>query len=370
MSRGPGLIALGALSPLLLHPLLAAGPVDIERTVYLMGTRATLVVQAPDRVAALRQLDRMVRSLEQTEATLSTWRETTELGRLNRQPVGEPFEVGPEVCTLWPILTRWHAETDGAFDPAVGALIEAWGLRDGGRRPSEAELLSARAVSGFHHFAFEAEAASCRVTRLADVTLDAGAFGKGDALHRLLADVESDLPWRVDLGGQVAVSESARRSDGWPIAIAHPARRGEPVIDLVLTEGSLATSGASERSFSVGGERIAHILDPRTGEALVRPESVTVWHQDPLVADLLSTALYVMGPQAGLRFAESHGLAALFLAPPTEATRGGPTARATAAFARRFQPASGQLDDRLGISAQPGPSEWPVLPLSALLRPF
>ena len=149
---------------------------------------------------------------------------------------------------------------------------------------------------------------------------------------------------------------AGRRPGGWPAAMAHPARRGAPVVDIVLDEGSLATSGASERSFSVDGERIAHILDPRTGEALYRPESVTVWHQDPLVADLLSTALYVMGPAAGEHFAESHGLAALFLAPSTEGTSNGSAARATAPFARRFPEATGQVFDELGTSAQRGPS--------------
>lgn len=356
MSRATGLVALGTLSPLFLHSILAAGPVEVERTVYLMGTRATLAVHASDRVAALRQLDRMVRNLEQTEATLSTWRENSDLGRLNRQPVGQPFEAGPDVCALWPILTRWHAETDGAFDPAVGTLIEAWGLREGGRHPSATELAAARGTSGFKHFALDSEPGTCSVTRLTDVTVDAGAFGKGEALRRLQGDRESDLPWRVDLGGQVAVSMATSRPGGWPAAIAHPARRAEPVIDIALAEGSLATSGASERSFIVDGEPIAHILDPRTGETLYRRESVTVWHQDPLVADLLSTALYVLGPEAGLHFAESHGLAALFLAPPAEATSNGPTARATVAFARRFPPATGQLYDRLGMSAQPGPS--------------
>ena len=356
MSRATGLVALSTLSPLFLISLLSAGPVEVERTLYLMGTRATLAVQAPDRVVALRQLDRMVRSLEQTEATLSTWRQSTELDRLNRQPVGEPFEVGSDVCALWPILIRWHEETDGAFDPAVGALIEAWGLRKGGRRPSATELTAARAVSGLKHFAFDSGAEACRVTRLVETTLDAGAFGKGEALRRLQADRGNDLPWRVDLGGQVAVSVATRRSGGWPAAVAHPDRRGESVIDIVLDEGSLATSGASERAFSVDGERIAHILDPRTGEALYRRESATVWHQDPLVADLLSTALYVMGPEAGVQFAESHGLAALFLAPSSGGTSNGAVARATAPFARRFPEATGQVLDQPETSAQRGPS--------------
>lgn len=333
MTRATVLVALGLLSPLVLHSLVAAGPLQVERTVYLMGTRATLTVEAPDRASGLRHLDRMVQSLERTEATLSTWRDDSELGRLNRHPVGQPFELGPEVCGLWPTLTRWHQETDGAFDPAVGALIDAWGLRDQGRRPSPDQLEAALSVTGFAQLVFDREPGACRVTRMADVTVDAGAFGKGEALRRLQSYMGSDVAWRVDLGGQVAVSPAAR---GWPVAIGHPAERHQPVLEVVLDGGSVATSGASERAFAVEGGLIAHIVDPRTGEALYRPGSVTVWHQDPLVADVLSTALYVMAPAAALAFAEAHGLAVVFQAPATGPTAGDIVIRATTPFARRF----------------------------------
>ena len=64
-------------------------------------------------------------------------------------------------------------------------------------------------------------------------------------------------------------------------------------------------------------------------------ETVTIWHADPLVADMLSTALYVMGAEAGLRYASARDLAAVFLVPTAD---GGPVEiRATPAFRRRFQ---------------------------------
>lgn len=336
MSRAPVLLALGVLSYLPLYPVTAAGPVSVERTLYLMGTRATLAVESTDRAAAVRQLERMVRSLERTEATLSTWRHASELSRLNRHPVGQPFQLGPDVCELWPTLIHWHRTTAGAFDPGVGALIDVWGLREAGRHPPPDRLAAAWAVTGIGHFEADPDPDACRVTRLVDATLDAGAFGKGEALRRLQMDLGSDAVWRVDLGGQVAVSGVAPSSGRWPVDIAHPARRYETVIEVVLAAGSLATSGASERTFEVDGEPIAHILDPRTGHTLYRHTSVTVWHEDPLVADILSTALYVLGPDTGMRFAESHGLAALFLVPPRSSESMTVLIRPSHAFADRF----------------------------------
>jgi thiamine biosynthesis lipoprotein len=341
VSRAAVLLALGALSYLPPYPVIAAGSVSVERTLYLMGTRATLAVESTDRAAAVRQLERMVRSLERTEATLSTWRYASELSRLNRHPVGQPFKLGPEVCALWPTLTHWHRTTAGAFDPGVGALIDVWGLREHGRRPPADRLAAAWAVTGFGHFEADPDPDACRVTRLVDATLDAGAFGKGEALRRLQVDLGGDAVWRVDLGGQVAVSGMAPSSGRWSVDVAHPARRYEAAMEVVLATGSLATSGASERTLEVDGEPIAHILDPRTGHTLYRHTSVTVWHDDPLVADILSTALYVLGPDTGMRFAESHGLAALFLVPPHSSESMAVSVRPSQAFADRFPTRAG-----------------------------
>ena len=311
----------------------AAAPIQVERTVHLMGTWATLVVQAADRSAGLQTLERMVGVIERTEASLSTWRADSVLGALNRQPAGEPFGLPPALCGLWPRLARWHRMTGGAFDPAVGRLVEAWGLRAGGSVPAPGVLRAVRAATGFEHFRFDAE--TCRVTRTADATLDAGAFGKGEALRRLVDASGGGDPWMVDFGGQIAVGGKPAGA-GWPVAIAHPARRQQPALALTLTTGSLATSAASERSVVVDGRPVAHILDPRTGQPIHRPESVAVWHEDPLAADVLSTALYVMGAGEGLDYAERHGIAALFLTPRPDSDTGPVTVRASRMFEAGF----------------------------------
>lgn len=306
----------------------------LERSVYVMGTRATLVVFTPDRAAGVTQLEQMLLSLEQTEAELSTWRAQSALSTLNQQPVGHPLTLSPGVCALWPDLARWHRVTEGAFEPAVGALISAWGLRADGRVPSDRELAGARALTGFSLLHFDPD--SCQVVRRRNATMDAGAFGKGEALRRVRQAMPGETPWLVDLGGQVAVSGlEARRS--WPVAIADPVRRTTALVEITLQHGSLATSGSSERSIDVAGERLGHILDPRTGRPVYRPESISVWHEDALVADALSTALYVMGPDEALQFAERHALAVLVLVPSGGGNVTGPLARASSTFLQQFE---------------------------------
>ena len=298
-----------------------------------MGTWVTLVVHAADRAAGLLALERMVGRIERTEASLSTWRADSVLSALNQRRVDEPFELPPAVCELWPRLARWHRLTDGAFDPAVGRLVEAWGLRGGGSAPTPDVLRAARAATGFAHFRFDAD--TCRVMRMADATLDAGAFGKGEALRRLMAVPGEGHPWMVDFGGQIAVGGKPAAA-GWPVAVAHPARRHRAALALTLDTGSLATSGASERSWVVDERPVAHILDPRAGLPVHRHESVTVWHEDPLSADILSTALYVMGAEQGLSYAQRHGVAALFLIPVPGRDTAPVTVRASRTFEARF----------------------------------
>ena len=304
----------------------------VERRAYLMGTRATLVTLAADRATGLQDLERMLRVLETTEAELSTWRADSVLSALNRHPVGEAWRAPASLCSLFGELLTWHRETGGAFDPAVGSLVAALGLRDRGERPTAAAFERARVRAGFRHFTLGP--GQCQVTRQRDALLDAGAFGKGEALDRIARQegLRSAGPWMVDLGGQVAVA--GMRDEGWPVALAHPARRSQPALELRLTEGSLATSGRGERDRWVDGAPIGHILDPRNGRPLSRPWSVTVWHASALAADVLSTALYVMGVEQGLAWAEARQIAACFIIPT--AAGADTKIKATTAFRQTF----------------------------------
>jgi thiamine biosynthesis lipoprotein len=141
-----------------------------------------------------------------------------------------------------------------------------------------------------------------------DAWIDTGCFGKGAALRGAAAalgalGVGSAL---IDLGGQLlAVGGDAATGRPWEVGVAHPSRRHEPVGRLLVANASVSTSGNSERAGRAAGAPIGHILDPRTGVPAPVWGSVTVVAHDPVAADVLSTALYVMGPRAGLEWSAS-----------------------------------------------------------------
>jgi thiamine biosynthesis lipoprotein len=99
------------------------------------------------------------------------------------------------------------------------------------------------------------------------------------------------------------------------VAIANPARRDVPALLLTMTSGSLSTSSGSEKTFVVDGEHFSHLLDPRSGRALPPRGSASVVAKSAFEADLVSTALYVMGPEEGLAWANAHDVSAIFIVP-------------------------------------------------------
>lgn len=282
-----------------------------SRRVYLMGTLSTLhhVSHSPEQ--SVERMESMVRILEEAESELSTWKEDSVLSRLNRQPVGAPLKVGSSMIELFEELHYWSGETQNSFDPTVGKLLEAYAIKTGGRWPTAASVKASLQDTGMQHYSLDKKRS--RIAKTRDVHIDAGSFGKGEALDRLLKAHAGDDAWMVDLGGQILVHGSRPGKSGWPVSIAHPRKREEAFMFIVLKTGSLATSGGSERDSEVENQRLSHILDPRTGKPALFNGSVSVWHKRALIADILSTTLYVMGPEKGISWSEDRNIAACFL---------------------------------------------------------
>lgn len=296
-------------------PAVEREPVGVERETYLMGTVLRATVVAADREAGIAALEAGFSEVRRLDGVLSSWRPESELGRLNGSPVEEPVRVSVELWALLAEARGWSEPTGGAFDPAVGALVDAWGLRGAGRRPTGAELEAARAATGRGGFAYDDTART--IERLSsEAWLDSGGFGKGAALRSMAAVLRSRgiASASLDFGGQVLVYGTPPGVAGrWEVAVAHPERRAEAVARLALTEGSVSTSAQSERFVEVGGARYGHVFDPRTGAPVPAWGSVTVVAPDAVEADVLSTALLVMGPEAARRWSRSAEVGVLVL---------------------------------------------------------
>lgn len=268
-----------------------------DREVFAMGTRLQVHLQAAQASVAAEAL---LAEIERIEAAGSTWRPDSVFSRVNAAG-GRPVQLDREWFRLLLQAREWSRRTAGAFDPALMALLKAWGSREGGRVPSPEERAAALAASGIAQLDLDEATGTVRL-RHPQAGLEEGAFLKGyalDAGRRVALALGARSGW-VDFGGQILAWGAPKR-----VAIADPRQRRTTRASLLLRDGSLSTSGCSER----GG----HLLDPRTGKPCTAWGSVSVVAASALEADVLSTALYVLGPDAGLEWANRHHLPALFL---------------------------------------------------------
>lgn len=240
---------------------------------YLMGTVCEIDAANPSQIAAAFD------EASRVERMISTWRSDSELST---------GRYSPELKSLLRDVDSWRDKTNGAFEPHIRPLIDAWKTRAEGAVPDAKTI--ANALDKIHN---------------GDAPVEEGAFGKGYALDRMLTKIDGDAI--LNFGGQLLVRGTA------PVTIADPLQRDRAIVSLTIHDASLSTSSGSEKSFVVHGRRFTHIIDPRTGEALPPRGSVSVIASTATEADILSTALYVMGRDDGLRWANAHGVAALFI---------------------------------------------------------
>lgn len=274
---------------LVLSPLLAGGE-TVQRARYLMGTSCEIAVPASQTAGA--EVEAAFAEAARIEAMLTTWNDSSELARLN---AGDA-RISAELRSLLITALDWSDRTDGAFNPRVKRLVELWKTREEGALPDATELESAVKLARRHDLA-----------TLAGAGIEEGAFGKGYALDRMLAALRGEA--LIDFGGQVVVRGAHR------VAVADPRDRERPAFAFTLRDGSISTSSGSEKTFRIDGHDYSHIFDPRSGMALPPRGSVSVVADEALTADILSTALYVMGEDDGLRWADANRVAAIFITP-------------------------------------------------------
>jgi thiamine biosynthesis lipoprotein len=254
--------------------------------------------------AALDALD-VVESLEET---LSYFRPTSEISRVNQMAAHRPVEVDADLFDLLSLAVNVCADTGGAYDVTSAPLWEVWGFaRRAGRLPEEGQLAEALARVGSRFVELDAHRRTVRFQR-PGVQINLGSVGKGRAvdacIERLRGLGMTDV---LVHGGQSSIRASGSPGGaGWGIGICNPCRRGRRLGEVLLRDRALGTSSLQFQSFRHRGRRYGHILDPRSGWPAEGVLSATVLAPTAALADALSTAFFVLGPEPSLAYCRGH----------------------------------------------------------------
>jgi thiamine biosynthesis lipoprotein len=221
------------------------------------------------------------------------------------------------------LARRLYRETSGALDITSGPLSEAWGFsRREGRVPNDVTIAAALRRVGMQHVRLDALAGTIVFDR-PDVGINLNSMGKGYALDRMAQLLAANSVEDYLLhGGKSSVLANGNQpggdGDGWTIGLRHPLRPAERVAEFLLCNESLSTSGSGTQFFIRRGQRYGHILDPRTGRPAEGLFSATVIAPTAAEAEGLSTAFYVMGPDATRDYCAAHPSIAAFLLAPAQ----------------------------------------------------
>ena len=277
-----------------------AAAATVQRARILMGTLCTATAADDDTARARTAVAAALDEIARLELMMSSWREGSELSRMNRSAGTSPFSCSTDLAAVLDSALSIARLTDGAFDPTVEPLMSAWDVRGKGRVPDAVTLAGARSRVGWQGLTLDRDARTVRFARVG-MGVDLGGIAKGYALDRAAAALAHAGPALINLGGEVLV-----RGGTQIVALAHPLRRLTPVVEIPVDEKAASTSGQSEHGFVARGRRYGHVVDPRTGFPVPTDATVTVLCGSATRADGLSTALLVMGRERTAAFALAH----------------------------------------------------------------
>jgi len=271
-----------------------------------MGTSWSVRIAAPPEALAAGIEPAIGAALDRIVAQMSQWEPESDLSRFNRATPGSWTSLPPEFAQVLGAALDVAARSDGAFDPAMGALADQWGFGPSGPRTRAPD------IAGIGERRIDFEPLLLRVRRTAGAALDFSGIAKGYAVDAVAACLRAMglEDFLVEIGGELRGHGIKPDGQPWWVDIEQAPGVAVRPIRVALHGLAIATSGDYRRHFEADGRHYAHTLDPRTGAPLANGvASVTVLHAECMRADAWATALTVLGPEAGLATAEREGLA-------------------------------------------------------------
>lgn len=289
------------------EPVKPHGAHIVARSGLAMGSQLTLMAWTDDETAAGNAFEQAFNEFDRLDRTMSVWKENSDILQLNAAAGEHPVHVTADTLKALATARQISEWTGGKFDVTFGALSDIWKFDQDQDNsiPTEAEIATRLPLVDYRKLVIDHAASTAFLTRKG-MRAHLGGIGKGMAVDRAVARMRAAglKDFSVQAGGDLYVA--GRRGDRpWRLGIADPrAPDGAVFARVELEDSTFSTSGDYERSFIKDGVRYHHILDPRTGKPSRLSRSVTIVTRDALIADGLSTGVFLLGPEAGMALIE------------------------------------------------------------------
>ncbi|OPA74007.1 thiamine biosynthesis protein ApbE [Paenibacillus selenitireducens] len=277
----------------------------VAKTLFKFDTVINLKLYGDQ--AAQKHLKEIEKMLDQIDEQINMSNNKSEIYQVNAAAGKDAVQVSQGTYDLVKASLDYAIDTKGAFDPSVGSLVNLWKIGNGGQHPpAESLIQQAKSLVNYRDIEMDDKNLTIKLAK-AGMSLDLGGIGKGyaadlvsDYLHE--EKVESAI---IDLGGSSIIAIGSKPTgESWRIGLQDPDReRGDQLAVVQLQDETIDSSGVYERFFMDNGVRYHHILDPKTGYPTQNGiKSVTIIGGTATDADVLSTAVVIMGLEDGLAY--------------------------------------------------------------------
>lgn len=260
--------------------------------------------------------------LDAVVAQMSHWDDGSGLGRFNGAPAASWHALPDEFFSVMEYALAVALDSGGAYDACGGALVNLWGFgarkrydQGGFQAPAGAAVDAVLARRAGQHI--ELDRAGRRLLQPGGVQLDLSSVAKGYAVDQLARCLQAHGVghFLAEIGGELRGAGMQPDGAPWWVELEGVPDGGDGGQTVIALHGmAVATSGDYRRHFDYAGRRASHTLDPRSGYPINNGvAAVSVLHAECMAADALSTALTVLGADAGLAWANDRHLAARFL---------------------------------------------------------
>lgn len=261
---------------------------------------------------------KMFQRLKSIEQVFSVRIADSALSQVNQSAGIAPVTVPQEVIYVLQEALRIAERTSGAFDPTIGPLVDLWDIGgDNSQVPSQEAI--ERAISLVDWRLVELDAEACTVFLPKEgMSLDLGGIAKGFAADQLVAIAQEAGVQRAlfDLGGNIYAFGAKQDGSPWRVGVKNPqSPAGNPALAVAVKDSSVVTSGMYERFFEQDDIRYHHILNPATGFPVWNDvQSVTIVCKSSMLADALSTSVFILGQEKGLKLLEAENAEGVIIA--------------------------------------------------------
>jgi thiamine biosynthesis lipoprotein len=228
---------------------------------------------------------------------------------VNAEAGKNPVVVGQETFDV--VREAVHASeiSSGTFDITFESLHGLWKFDQDldPHPPTDAQIKAKLPLVGYHHIHLDPAARSIYLDN-AGTKISLGGIAKGFAVDRA-AKVLRDAgltSFYVQAGGDLYAAGKKPDGSDWSAGIRDPrGPEGMYFAVLPISDHAFSTAGDYERSYVIDGKRYHHIIDPRTGKPATASRSVTIYAPTALLADEIDDAVFILGPEKGLKLVES-----------------------------------------------------------------